>query len=109
MDIAKMIILAPPVTFGIFLLLSMGITALSKRYAAPGADHSRKANAYACGENMEENQGQPEYSEFFKFAFFFTIMHVIALVVATDPNGFSVTSLGYLGVTALALYILLRR
>jgi len=109
MDATQMILLTPPATFGIYLLLCAGITLLSGRMAARGPDAGNKQNAYACGENMEENQGQPEYSEFFKFAFFFTIMHVIALVVATDPNGFSVASMGYLGVTALALYILLRR
>jgi uncharacterized ion transporter superfamily protein YfcC len=58
---------------------------------------------------MEENRGQPDYSQFFKFAFFFTIMHVVALVVATDPAGLTVTSGVYLGVTVLSLFMLLRR
>lgn len=103
------ILLAPPVTFLIYLLLSAGLSALSKRIAARGKQSNLKAKAYACGEDMAENQGQPDYTQFFKFAFFFTIMHVIALVVATDPNGLSVTSAVYLGVTALALFMLLRR
>jgi uncharacterized membrane protein HdeD (DUF308 family) len=29
----------------------------------------------------------PEYGQFFSFAFFFSIMHVVALVVATMPTG----------------------
>jgi len=102
-------LLAPPVTFLIYLLLSAGISLLSKRLAARGHDSERKERAYACGEDMAENQGQPDYSEFFKFAFFFTIMHVIALVVATDPDGLTVTSAIYLSVTVLTLFILLRR
>jgi len=109
MGLAQTILLAPPAVFVVYLLLCAGIVALSRRFAARGENAGNKESAYACGENMEENQGQPEYSEFFKFAFFFTIMHVIALVIATDPNGFSVASMGYMGVTALALYILLRR
>ncbi len=103
------ILLAPPVTFLIYLLLSVGLSAVSKRIAARGTESKGKLQAYACGEDMAENQGQPEYSQFFKFAFFFTIMHVIALVVATDPAGLTITSAVYLGVTVLALFMLLRR
>jgi len=103
------ILLSPPVTFGIYLLICAGITFLCKRLAARGRDSKKKETSYACGEDMQENQGQPDYSEFFKFAFFFTIMHVVVLVVATDPGGFSVTSMIYLGVTVLALFMLLRR
>jgi NADH:ubiquinone oxidoreductase subunit 3 (subunit A) len=103
------IILAPPVTFLICLALSMGVSVLSKRVAARGVESHMKESAYACGEDMAENQGQPEYSQFFKFAFFFTIMHVIALVVATDPGGLTIMSAVYLGVTVLTLFMLLRR
>jgi NADH:ubiquinone oxidoreductase subunit 3 (subunit A) len=103
------ILLAPPVTFLICLVLAMGVSALSKRVAAQGVESKRKESAYACGEDMAENQGQPDYSQFFKFAFFFTIMHVIALVVATDPGGLTVMSAVYLGVTVLTLFMLLRR
>jgi len=103
------ILLSPPVTFLLYLALSLGISAFSRRVAARGADSRGKTGAYACGEEMEENQGQPDYSEFFKFAFFFTIMHVVVLVVATDPGGLTVASAVYLGVTALALFMLLRR
>ncbi len=103
------ILLSPPVVFIIYLALSVGVSAFFRRVAARGTDSEGKTRAYACGEDMEENQGQPDYSEFFKFAFFFTIMHVVVLVVATDPGGLSVTSAVYLGVTVLALFMLLRR
>jgi NADH:ubiquinone oxidoreductase subunit 3 (subunit A) len=102
-------LMSPPVTFGLLLLLSFGISLVSKRLAARGKDSAHKMQAYSCGETMEENQGQPDYSEFFKFAFFFTIMHVVVLVVATDPAGLTVTSGVYLGVTVLSLFMLLRR
>lgn len=102
-------LLSPPVVFMIYLLISFGVSLLSKRLSARGADTAAKLRAYACGESMEENRGQPDYSQFFKFAFFFTIMHVVALVVATDPAGLTVTSGVYLGVTVLSLFMLLRR
>jgi NADH-quinone oxidoreductase subunit A len=101
--------MSPPVAFLLLLGLSVGISAISKALAARGADARHKTRAYACGEDMVENQGQPDYSEFFKFAFFFTIMHVVVLVVATDSLGLSPMSLIYLGVTVLALFMLFRR
>jgi NADH-quinone oxidoreductase subunit A len=103
------ILLAPPIAFIIYLAMSFGISALSKRITAKGADAPRKTNSYACGEEMPENQAQPEYSQFFKFAFFFTIMHVVVLIVATDTSGISVMSGLYLTVTVLSLFMLLRR
>lgn len=103
------IIISPPVAFVILLALCAGILAVSKLLAARGKDAKNKLNAYACGEDMQENQAQPDYAQFFKFAFFFTIMHVVALMVATEPNGISLISGVYLGVTALALFMLFRR
>jgi NADH:ubiquinone oxidoreductase subunit 3 (subunit A) len=103
------IIISPPVAFVILLALCAGILAVSKLLAACGKDAKNKLNAYACGEDMQENQAQPDYAQFFKFAFFFTIMHVVALMVATEPNGISPVSGVYLGVTALALFMLFRR
>ena len=103
------ILLSPVIAFAIFLALSVAISAFSKRLAARGKDAADKETAYACGEIMDENHAQPDYSEFFKFAFFFTILHVIALVVATIPGGLTLMSTVYLGVTVLALYMLLRR
>jgi NADH:ubiquinone oxidoreductase subunit 3 (subunit A) len=102
-------IMMPPIVFLIYLALSMGLSAVSKKLAAKGVDSAGKEKAYACGEDMDENQGQPDYSQFYKFAFFFTIMHVVALVVATDPAGISVMSAVYLGVTVLAMYMLIRK
>ena len=103
------ILLSPPVTFMIFLGLAFCISLISKRIAAVGVDSEDKAQAYACGETLSQNQGQPDYTEFFKFAFFFTIMHVVVLVVATDPNGLSISSGVYLGVSVLALFMLHRK
>ncbi len=103
------LLLTPPVAFLVFLALSAGITAFSGVISAKGRDAEGKTNSYACGEDMQENQSQPEYSQFFKFAFFFTIMHVAVLIIATDPGQVSPVSLLYLGVSVLALMMLFRR
>jgi NADH:ubiquinone oxidoreductase subunit 3 (subunit A) len=70
-----------------------------------------KLKAYACGEDVAENRVQPDYTQFFPFAFFFTIMHVFALIVATVP-GASLPAVGmavgYVVAAAIGLFILFR-
>lgn len=102
-------LLAPPIAFIIFLIISLSISFSGKLVAAKGVDSPGKTKSYACGEDMPENQGQPEYSQFFKFAFFFTLMHVVVLMVATDPSGISLMSGLYLIVTVASLFMLFRR
>ena len=78
------LLLTPPVA----LLVLLGFVALYYRFlhtmtprlpAAPGL-----SKPYACGEE-QTNTVRPDYAQFFPFAFFFTILHVVALTVATVP------------------------
>jgi NADH:ubiquinone oxidoreductase subunit 3 (subunit A) len=103
------ILISPPVSFLLLLVLLFAFAAYAKRHAAKGSDSPGKEKAYACGEDMVQNQSQPDYSQYFKFAFFFTIMHVVVLEVATDPRGLSPLSIGFLVVVVVSLYMLLRR
>ena len=103
------ILLSPPVVFLIYLALVTLISFFAKRVSAKGVDSPGKTKSYACGEDMLINRAQPDYSQFFQFAFFFTIMHVVVLVVATDPAGISLMSGLYLAVTVLSLFMLFRR
>jgi NADH-quinone oxidoreductase subunit A len=72
---------------------------------------------YAGGESLEKHRVQPDYSQFFPFAFFFTILHVVTLIVATSPAGTAGAGIGgsvafailYVLGALLALYILFRR
>jgi NADH-quinone oxidoreductase subunit A len=67
---------------------------------------------YACGEEFDGYMIQPDYSQFFPFVFFFTILHVVALTIATVPMGematFSIAAVYLIG-AMLGLFILLRR
>jgi hypothetical protein len=81
--------LLPPVAFVVVLasvwLQSRGMDVFSTR---PGATHAPgKRKPYASGEHVEDHRAQPDYGPFFQFAFFFTLLHVVALVVATVPRG----------------------
>lgn len=106
-------LLLPPIAFVVVLLASVLLSLFSSRLAfksttnAPG-----KGKSYACGEDVPCPRVQPEYGQFFPFAFFFTIMHVVALVVATAPQsaikGFGIAFV-YIIAAFTALLILFRK
>lgn len=105
-------LLEPPVAF---IVLFFVIFIFSKVLAKisfktqKGSESSRKS--YACGEPNYNNMAQPDYSEFFPFAFFFTLAHVAALIMTTVPMQ-TVKTFGlaifYVMAAVLGLYILLR-
>jgi NADH-quinone oxidoreductase subunit A len=106
-------LLLPPIAFIVLLAAGILLSLLSSRLAfrggKPGAG---QAKAYACGEDVECHRAQPDYSQFFPFAFFFTIMHVVALIVATVPSGtLKITGIAvlYLLAALSGLFILFRK
>ena len=103
------ILLAPPVTLIIFILLGLGLSRAIAGYAAAGGESERKLESYACGHRQVTHSVSPDYSQFFPYAFFFTIMHVLALVVATAPPGQLILPLLYIAGGLLALVIIFRR
>ena len=103
------ILLSPPMVFLIFLALLLLLSRLAGALSARGADSEVKTQAYACGESNYANMGQPDFTQFFTVAFFFTIMHVIVLIVTTAPAGMSVMAALYIAAALLSLLILFRR
>jgi NADH:ubiquinone oxidoreductase subunit 3 (subunit A) len=108
------VILTTPVVFLIvlafMLLLLRALGAMKLRVVTPAG--SGKGKAYACGEDMQENRVQPDYRQFFPFAFFFTIMHVLALVVATvpgSPTSATGIAVGYCVCLVIGLFVLFRK
>jgi NADH:ubiquinone oxidoreductase subunit 3 (subunit A) len=107
-------LLLPPIALlFVFLfvwLQAVGFKLVAFRTGKPQANGTGKS--YACGEDVKDPRVQPDYDQFFHFAFFFTVMHVVALVVATVPSGslgaFAL-SIFYLVGAALGLFILFRR
>jgi NADH-quinone oxidoreductase subunit A len=75
-----------------------------------GSEESKKA--YSCGEEFSGHLIQPDYSQFFPFAFFFTVLHVVAMVVATIPaqtQGVLAMAIVYVIGAIIGLLILLRK
>jgi NADH-quinone oxidoreductase subunit A len=104
----NLLLLAPPLAFLVMLGLAGGFSWLSSLFAARGAESQGKERAYACGQNVDVNKIQPDYAEFFPVAFFFTIMHVAALIIATAPKGQWVSAVLFVAVALLALKVLFR-
>jgi len=82
---------------------------ISASWGAKGEDSPGKYESYACGQSGFANRVTPDYSQFFPYAFFFTIMHVLVLIVATVPVGELTLPLLYIVVGILAMIILFRR
>jgi NADH-quinone oxidoreductase subunit A len=81
------ILLIPPVTFIVVFILSVVFSFLSSKLSAKTENQSdAKRTCYACGEDVQKHRMQPDYSQFFHFAFFFTVMHVFVLIIACIPK-----------------------
>ncbi|MFH0801940.1 MAG: hypothetical protein V2A78_06075 [bacterium] len=106
-------LLLPPVAFIlIFIVMGLQLWFFARLAAKSGKATSGKLKSYACGEDVPSVNVRPEYGQFFQFAFFFTIMHVVALVVATAPAGYmrsSFMAVFYIIAALIALTILYRR
>lgn len=95
-------VLFPPIAFGLMLLIVLLLSSFMKKLSFRGPQGPGADKAYSCGEDMAENSYRPEYEQFFPFAFFFTIMHVAVLVLATVPSASSVGGWYFMA----ALYVL---
>jgi NADH-quinone oxidoreductase subunit A len=109
------VLLAPPIAFIILLLFISFFSSLLSRisfHVNKDKDRSESKKAYACGEEFSENMIQPDYSQFFPFAFFFTILHVVALMIATVSImtiGALTIAMVYILGAVIGLVILLRK
>lgn len=78
----------PPVALAVMMLaaglLSLALGRLAVR--KPNKPHGT-TEPYACGEESPDTMVRPDYGQFIPFAFFFTILHVVALMVTTAPIG----------------------
>jgi hypothetical protein len=105
-------LLVPPVAFIVILLVTLGLLRLMGRLSykpAPGNEANPKP--YACGEEGTP-MVRPDYAQVFPFAFYFTILHVVALVATTVPNSHAATltmAVIYVIGAVVGLFVLYRR
>ena len=112
MEMTFDMLLSPPVAFVILLATILGVTHMLKRVSFKPADVAAGTmKSYACGEDLPDHLIQPDYSQFFPFAFYFTILHVTAMMAATVPAASSAFTVAviYLAGAVVGLFILYRR
>ncbi|MBF0544687.1 MAG: hypothetical protein HQM08_09645 [Candidatus Riflebacteria bacterium] len=81
------LLFAPPLAFVFILLFVFILFRFSSGLALKTTEQSfGKLEGYACGEDVRKEKARPDYTAFFPFAFFFTIMDVVTLMVATMPK-----------------------
>ncbi len=103
------LILAPPITFLIFVAIFFAFSRGFSQYSHESLRGEGGLDPYACGQRDVRNYVNPDYSQFFPFAFLFTIMHVLVLVVATAPYDAPVLPVVFIAAGILCLAIVFRR
>jgi NADH-quinone oxidoreductase subunit A len=109
----NILLLAPPILFIVLLIVVLCLSGLLSKLAFQRKDRPEgQAKPYACGEDIPDQMVETNYSQFFPFAFFFTIMHVVALMIATIPavtTGAECIGITYIVGAIIGLMILYRR
>jgi NADH:ubiquinone oxidoreductase subunit 3 (subunit A) len=100
---------APPVVFLMFVVIFLICTKGVSRYSYKNAQRDHGLDAYACGQQNVQGYVNPDYSQFFPFAFFYTIMHVLVLMVATAPYDAPLLPIVYIASGILAMVIIFKR
>jgi len=87
-------LMSPAIAFvivlGAMFLFTWALTAFSLKGKTPPPGAFKP---YACGEESNP-MVQPNYRQFFPFAFFFTVLHVMALMITTVPAKLPIESFG---------------
>jgi hypothetical protein len=101
------VILWPPIAFIVLLLVGYLVYRLGAASGPKPVKQDGKLSSYACGEDIPGKKVQHGY-HLFHFAFFFTVLHVAALVIATVPSGsIALVGIVYLVAALAAVAILL--
>jgi len=101
------VLLYPPIAFLVFLLVGYLVYRLSEALGPKPNLVEGKFCTYACGEDIPGKKAQYSY-HLFHFAFFFTVLHVAALVIATVPSGtIALVGIVYLLIALITVVILL--
>jgi NADH:ubiquinone oxidoreductase subunit 3 (subunit A) len=94
-------ILSPPIAFIILLIITYLLYKVGSVMGPRTKVEGKKLATYFCGEDVPGRRVQPAY-HFFRFAFFFLILDVAALVIATVPSG----SAAWLGILYLVTVLI---
>ena len=102
------LLFSPVATFLITLLIIYLLYLFAGTLGPKRTKTKYKLKSYACGEDYPGGKLQQSYN-FFHVAFFFTVLHVGALLIATAPAGnaaiLGCVLIGVMALTAFALFV----
>jgi len=104
----KEIFFSPPVIFVLMTLIFALSSKWLSRYSCKGSHGEHAFDPYACGQRDVENYVNPDYTRFFSYAFIFTVVHILILVVATAPKDAQLLPVIYIVSGILAILIAFR-
>ncbi len=101
-------IFSPPIVFLIFIVIFFVGAKFFSLYSHRNVQREHGLESYACGQRDVRHYVNPDYRQFFPFAFFFTIMHVLTLVVATASYEALLMPAVYIAAGILAMIIIFK-
>lgn len=109
MESLTAILLSVPVVFLLSAALISLMMLVLRRNASrqPGGEHEKEP--YACGQRNVEHNVSPDFFKVFAYAFVFTIMHVLVMVVATAPADSVLLPIAYVGAGVLVMLLIFKR
>lgn len=105
----KEFLYSPLAVFGVITLFIAALSFAFSRLVVKGKENDRSLDSYACGQRSFKDYVNPDYSQFFSFAFIFTVVHVLTMVVATAPRNMSLLPVVYILAGFYVITIALRR
>lgn len=106
-------LLTPPILFIVMAAITGSSFLMAARFRERRARRDDgSVKPYACGEEVQGSAIQPDYSTFFPFAFYFTILHVVALMISTVPTDLTATiviAVLYIVGAVIGMFILLEK
>ncbi|MDP4132515.1 MAG: hypothetical protein Q8882_00705 [Bacillota bacterium] len=103
------VLYSPPVLFTLILISLMVFSKWLSRFSSKKESGEHALDSYACGQRDVENYVNPDYSNYFSYAFIFTVVHILILVVATVPANVLFTPIIYIFSGILAIFIAFKR
>ena len=103
-------LLLSPLAIFVIILVVVGLLAQwAKSLAIRSNPTPGKGDPYACGQKVSTGKIQPGYFDFFHFAFLFTILEVVALLIGTVTENAIWLTVIILFIIVLAIFILFRK
>jgi NADH:ubiquinone oxidoreductase subunit 3 (subunit A) len=80
----ELVLLSPPIAFGIYLALAAILSGLGRQLAPRGRPSQGKVATYSSGEEAPTGAALPGYRGFFIMALFFAILHLGVLMLGSS-------------------------